>query len=137
MALSLAARRARLLSIRDLIDANGGGSVLAFGGVQPPFGGAPSAAPLLSASLGAVSFAMHETDAFMALETEGHVSTNGQPTWARFVDGAGIAVMDLPAGLPGSGMPVIITDGQDPPGNQMWVGGHVTITASIAEPEWA
>lgn len=137
MALSLAARRARLLAIRDLIDANGGGSVLAFDGVQPPFGGAPSSAPLLTVGLGEVSFVMHESDAIMELETEGHVSTSGQPTWARFVDGSGIAVMDLPAGLPGSGMPVIITDGQDPPSHQMWVGGHVTISASVAEPEWA
>lgn len=138
MAINLSARRARLLAIRDLIDAHGGGALHAFGGVQPTFGAAAATAPLLIASLGAVSFELHATDAAMALaDLVAYVSVSGVPTWVRFVDGLGTPVMDLPAGLPGSGMPVIITDGADPPSNQMWTGGVVTISCTVAEPEWA
>lgn len=135
MSLSLAARRARLLAIRDLIDAGGGGLLHAYGYAPPPMGTAATEAPLMTAVLAPVSFELHATDASMTLTVETNVAVAGSPMWVRFVDGAGVPIMDLAAGLPGSGLPAIITDGQDPPSAQMWVGGVATITCSIAEPE--
>lgn len=137
MSLSLDARRARLLAIRDKIDSAGGGALHVFGGVQPSMGAAAAAAPLLIVDLGVVSFELHATEASMSLTASGHVAISGVPTWVRFVDGAGVAVMDLPAGLPGSGMPVIVSDGEEPPSRQLWTGGLVNVSASLAEPEWA
>lgn len=134
MSLSLAARRARLLAIRDLIDA-GGGLLHAYGYTQPATGTAATEPPLMTAVLAPVSFELHATEASMTLTVETNVAVAGSPLWVRFVDGAGLPVMDLAAGLPGSGLPVIITDGQDPPSAQMWVGGLATITCGIAEPE--
>jgi hypothetical protein len=135
MSLSLAARRARLLAIRDLIDAGGGGLLHAYGYAKPPTGTAATEAPLMTAMLPAVSFELHATDATMSLTVETNVAVAGSPEWVRFVDGSGLPIMDLAAGLPGSGLPAIITDGQDPPSAQMWVGGVATITCGIAEPE--
>lgn len=137
MSLSLDARRARLLAIRDKIDAGGGGALHLYGGAQPGMGAAAAAPPLLIVALGAVSFELHATEASMALTASGHVAISGVPTWARFVDGSGLPVMDLPAGLPGSGAPVVVSDGEDPPSRQLWTGGLVNVSASIAEPEWA
>lgn len=135
MSLSLAARRGRLMAIRDLLDAGGAGLLHIFGYTQPAMGTAAAEAPLLTAVLGAVSFELHATEASMTLTVETNVAVAGVPLWARFANAGDTPVMDLPAGLPGSGLPVIVTDGQDPPSAQMWVGGLVTITCSIAEPE--
>lgn len=134
MSLSLAARRARLLALRDLIDAEGPGALLVYGYTQPAMGTAATEAALMTVTLGAVSFELHATEASMTLAAETNVAVAGSPQWARFADGAGAPVMDLPAGLPGSGAPVIVTDNQDPPSAMMWVGGVVTITCGIAEP---
>lgn len=134
MSLDVLTRRARLLAIRDRLDVGDGGAIEVYGGDQPPHGGAPASAPLLVALLGAVSFEMHETEAIMTRVLIAHVQSSGVPTWARWVTDGGMVVMQLPAGLPGSGLPVIITDGQDPPSLQMWVGGEVTISCTIEEP---
>lgn len=127
-------RRERLIAIRSRIDIGGGGALEVFGDEPPPFAGAPGSGALLVAMLGPVSFELHETDAIMTRVLVAYVQMSGHPTWARWVNNAGQIIMQLPAGLPGSGLPVIITDGQEPPGLQMWVGGEVTITCTIAEP---
>ncbi|UCU94029.1 hypothetical protein [Hydrogenophaga taeniospiralis] len=134
MSLTLVGRRARLLAIRDLIDA-GGGRLHAYGYAKPATGADATEAPLMTAVLASVSFELHATEASMTLTVETNVAVAGSPMWVRFVDGAGVPIMDLDAGLPGSGLPAIITDGQDPPSAQMWVGGVATITCGIAEPE--
>lgn len=135
MSLSLAARRARLVALRDLIDAEGGGALHAFAAPQPPMGGASETAPLVIAALGPVSFELHATEASMQfVDIEVHVALSGVPAWVRFVNGAGVAVMDLLAGLPGSGAPVIITDGADPPSLQLRTGGVAKFSCSMIEP---
>lgn len=134
MSLALPVRRSRLLAIRDHLDDGDGGVIEAYDGEQPPHGGAPLSEPLLVAPLGSVSFEMHETEAIMTRVLVAHVQRSGHPTWTRWVSAGGVVVMQLPAGLPGSGLPVIITDSQEPPSLQMWVGGEVTISCTIEEP---
>ena len=135
MSLVLSIRRARLQLVRDAIDVSGGGTLQVFGGVQPSTGGAPDSSPLLIVALGVVSFEMDATDALMSMSLEVNVAVTGLPTWARFSDGAGDAVMDLVAGMAGSGAPVTITDGQDPPSSQMYSGGVVSVNCVIDEYE--
>ena len=133
MSASIEIRRDRLLAIRNRIDADGGGALHIFGSATPPHGGASAEPPLFIVNLGAVSFELHATEASMSLAVEGNVAISGSPTWARFVDGSGYACMDLAAGLPGSGAPVTISNGEDPPALQMYVGGVVSVACSIAE----
>lgn len=134
MSLDVDTRRARLLAIRDRLDFGGGGAIEVYGGDTPPHGGAPGSTPLLVAPLGPVSFELHPTEATMTRELVAHAQSSGHPTWARWVTDGGAVIMQLPAGLPGSGLPVILTDGQDPPSLQMWVGGQVSISCTISEP---
>lgn len=136
MSLSLAARRARLLALRALIDAEGGGALWLLGGSMAPNPETPPAtAPLAIIALATVSFEMHATAAQMDLvQAVGHAASAGQPTWARYVDGASGGVYDCTAGPPGSGAEIIVTDGQEPPSSQMYTGGEITATHTITEP---
>lgn len=136
MSASLAARRAHLLLDRDLIDAEGGGSLLLLG---TPMAAAPeddpASAPLVTVPLSAPSFSVHATDASMVLvPAQGFASASGVVTWARFVNGAGVAVRDCPAGPPGSGAAVIVDDGQAEPSAQVYTGGEVNVTATFSRP---
>lgn len=136
MSLALRTRRNRLLALRADIDASGGGALwLLSGSMAPSPESAPGAAPLAIIALAEVSFAMHATAAQMDLvPAVGNAASSGQPTWARYVDGAGVAVYDCTAGPPGSGAEVIITDGQAVPSAQMYTGGEITVTHTISEP---
>lgn len=135
MSLALAVRRARLQVVADAIDAAGGGAVHLYGSTRPATGAPSGDAPLFIAAIEPGSFAMHATEASMTLSVEGNVAVAGVPLWARFVDGAGSAVLDESAGLPGSGAPVIVTDQQPTPSAQLWVGGLVTVSWTVSEPE--
>lgn len=135
MSLSTAAKRARLLAIRDLIDANGGGALQLFDDIIPatPETAAPGS-PIVIVALNSVSFTLHTTDASMSLvEVVGYASQAGLITWGRFVDGSGVGVYDAPAGAPGSGAPIIVTDGQPTPSAQVYVGGEVTVNGTFSE----
>jgi hypothetical protein len=134
MSLSLAVRRARLAALASAIDAEGGGALHMYGSARPPMGGASAEPPLLIAALGLPAFEVHATDASMSFELEVNVAVSGQPVWARFVNGAGVAVMDLSVGLPGSGAQVIVSNGQPVPSAMMYPGGLVTVTCLITEP---
>jgi hypothetical protein len=136
VSLSLATRRARLLAVRDQIDANGGGALHLHGGnmaasPETP----PAAAPLVIVALDPVSFALHATNALMELvPAQGFAALSGQITWARYVDGGGNPVYDCTAGPPGSGAELIVTDGATPPTAQVFTGGEVNVTHTISEP---
>lgn len=136
MSLALRTRRNRLLAMRADIDGEGGGAVwLLDGSMAPNPETAPANAPVAIVSLATVSFSMHATAAQMDLvPAVGNAARAGQPTWARYVDGAGVAVYDCTAGPPGSGAEVIVTDGLEPPSAMMYTGGVVTVTHTIAEP---
>lgn len=134
MTLSIAAKRARLLTIRDLIDAGGGGAahLHALPKAANPETAAASA-PLAIVAFGSPSFVLDEGGAVsMALvEVAGYASIAGVVGWVRFVDGSGTVIDDEEAGPPGSGKPVIVSDGQDPPTAQVYIGGVVTVTGTF------
>ncbi|MDZ4282825.1 MAG: hypothetical protein U1C04_18925 [Hydrogenophaga sp.] len=136
MSLSLAARRARLVAFRTVLDLAGAGSLHLFGGVivaspeTPPDGVALVIVPLAE-----VSCEVDPVQAEMTLvPAQGFASSSGLITWARFMDANGDAVYDTTAGPPGSGAQVIVTDGADPPTANVFVGGEVNVTATFSEP---
>jgi hypothetical protein len=135
VSLSLAARRARLLAVRDQIDAGGGGALHLYADTLPPNPETPAAsAPLAIIALAPVSCVLHPTAASMSLvEAVGNAAQFGQATWARYVDGNGAAVYDTTAGPPGSGAEVIVTDGLVPPGAVFYVGGEITVSHTFTE----
>ena len=65
------------------------------------------------------------------VEVVGNAALSGQPTWARFVDGAGTGVLDRTVGPPGSGAQMILTDGQPVPSTQMYTGGEITVNYTL------
>lgn len=132
MSAALATRRAHLLAERDMIDANGGGALWLLGGTmaaQPE--DPPLQPPLAIITLPVPSFALDPVDAAMTLIAQGNAAISGQPTWGRFVDGAGNPVRDVTAGPPGSGAQAIVTDGKTPPSAMLFVGGEVNVTATF------
>lgn len=136
MSLALRTRRNWLLALRADIDGAGGGALwLLDGSMADNPETAPSASPVAIIALAPVSFEMHSTAVQMDLvPAVGHAARAGQPTWGRYVDGDGVAVYDCPAGPPGSGAELIVTDGQEPPSAQMYTGGEITVTHTITGP---
>lgn len=136
MSLSLAARRAKLLAVRDSIDAAGGGALHLYGGPQAAAPEEPaSTAPLAIIALAVPSMSLHATQAQMVLPaTVGYAALSGVPTWARFVDGNGLPMLDCAAGLPGSGAPLTVTDGKATPSSTLYVGGEITVSMTFVEP---
>jgi hypothetical protein len=135
MSLSLVARRARLLALRDLADADGGGAFQLRDGSMPS---APEDAafepPLAIVALAVPSFELAPGIASMTATAQGFAAISGQATWARLVDGAGSAVQDFTAGPPGSGAQVIVTDNKIPPSAVFFVGGEVNLSLTLLEP---
>lgn len=136
MSLSLAARRAKLLAVRDSIDAAGGGALHIYSGVQPLSADQPAdGVPLAIIALAVPSMSLHASEAQMVLPaTVGYAALSGVPTWARFVDGNGLPMLDCAAGLPGSGAPLTVTDGKAPPSSTLYVGGEITVSMTFVEP---
>ena len=136
MSLSLSVRRARLLTLRSAIDANGGGELHLHGGTMAASPEtAPGAAALVVIPLAATSFTLHATAAQLDLvPAQGFADSAGYVTWGRYVDGAGTAVYDCTAGPPGSGADLIVTDGAVVPSAQVYTGGEVNLTHTVTEP---
>ncbi|MFN3493830.1 MAG: hypothetical protein ACK40L_04925 [Hydrogenophaga sp.] len=136
MSFGLATRRSTLLYILSLIDGEGPASVDLFDTTIPSDSSAdPGGDPLASVELAAVSCAIDETLAVLnIIEAVGNAAAAGIPTWARFRNALGVGVGDFTAGPPGSGAVVIVTNGEDPPTAQLFTGGEVNITGTIAFP---
>lgn len=136
MSLSLPARRARLLAVRDLIDAGGGGALQVHQGPMPA--GPELAAPEVPLSILALPVpcaVLHATDAALLLgPVLGNAAAFGLPTWARYVDGNGLPVYDCTAGPPGSGAELIFTDGKPQPSALVYTGGEITVSHTFTEP---
>jgi hypothetical protein len=130
----LAIRRARLLDFRDRILASGGGALHIYGNVYPGVENASPDAPLVIRALAASDLVMHPTDALLTFAGDANAALSGSPAWARFVDGAGATVFDCAAGLPASGAPLVVSDGQTPPGANFYPGGVVTFSIEFVEP---
>lgn len=133
-ALSLGARLARVAALRGVIDTDGGKMLFC--------AGAPPAAPedaLVDAPLATVPLATPTCGTVSATGTPLAVATlsltpasalaamAGLVGFVRITDGAGAGVMDLPAGLPGSGMPVILS------ALQLYAGGEVQILSCLIQ----
>lgn len=136
MSLSLLTRQDRLLALRSRIDANGGGAVHLYAAptIDSPetaAAAAPLAIVALSVPCGAIGVDLNGLATLAITPAVGNAAANGTVAWARYVDGAGTGVYDSLAGLPGSGAPVIITDGQAIPSANLFVGGEVQVNAAI------
>ena len=136
--LSLAARLARVIALRSMIDAHGGGKMFFYeaigAGVLPPTPEtAVTTAPLATLPLdtptsGTVDTA-GEATALVALLSLTPVSAlaslQGVVGFVRIADGAGAGIVDLRAGPPGSDLPVILS------AMQMYTGGEVKLLSCL------
>ena len=136
--LSLAARLARVIALRDMIDAHGGGQMLFYGAIgtdvlpstpETVITAAPLATlPLDTPTSGAVDVA-GEAPALLALlsltPVSGLASAQGLVGFARIADGAGVGIVDLRAGPPGSELPVILS------AMQLYTGGEVKLLSCL------
>ena len=135
MSLSTQARRARLLALRDTIDATGPGAVWLMDGTQPANADtATSTTPISAVTLANPCAALGTGAVLDLVPAVGFAARMGTPTWVRVVDATGAAVLDASAGPPGSGAAFVITNGDTPPSAQLYTGGQVTITAQISDP---
>ncbi len=135
MALSLVARKARLQAIGSLINANSGGAVHLYAApaMDTPEDvplNAPLAIVALAANCGLVGDASGLAT-FTFTPVVGNAAATGLVAWARFVDGAGVAVYDALAGVPGGGFPVVVTDNKTVPSAQVYAGGEVQIVSAV------
>lgn len=135
MAASLLARKARLQAIGTLINAAGGGAIHLYAGTMPASPeNAPASAPLaiidLPSNCGTVGEA-GTLATFTFAPVVGNAASSGQVVWARYVDGAGVAIYDETAGLPGSGAAVVFTDNKTPASTQIFAGGEIQIASSV------
>ena len=136
MSLSLPTRQDRLLAIRARIDAHGGGAahVYALPVAASPESAAeasPLAILVLPVPCGDIGSTPEGLAPLTLASAVGYAAVAGQAAWVRFVDGAGTAVYDAEAGLPGSGKPVILTDGKTPPTTNLFVGGEVQLASAV------
>lgn len=128
--LSLAARQARLLALRGLLD---GGAVRAYTNVPPATPETASTETLLgTVALPNPAGAIGASGAIATLTLTTPLVTSVDATgvigWVRFVDSTGTGVLDLPAGGVGSGMPVVLSN------TQVYAGGEVhLLTCVISE----
>lgn len=128
--LSLAARQARLLALRSLLD---GGSMRVYTNAPPATPESATTETLLSTvplanPAGAIGVSGVLAALTLTTPQVDTVDATGVIGWVRFVEPNGAGVMDLPAGAVGSGMPVIFTN------LQVYAGGEVQLlTCLIAE----
>lgn len=127
--LSLIARKAELLGLRDALDA--GGAALLF------YPNTPTALPddtTTEVLIGAINLAVPSgaigqsgTLATLTLTTPqvAPAANTGLIGWARLVDGAGNGFLNLLAGLPGSGAPVIVNT------LQVYAGGEIQLLSCV------
>lgn len=128
--LSLAARQARLLALRSLLD---GGSMRVYPNAPPATPDSATTETLLSTVVlatpaGAIGVSGVLATLTLTTPQVDSVDATGVIGWVRFVDSTGAGVMDLQAGAVGSGMPVIFTN------LQVYAGGEVQLlTCLISE----
>lgn len=112
--LSLIARKGRLKGLRDELVAGGTAAAKFYTGVPPALpSDAPGAVTLLGTILLATPVGVVGSSGDLAILTlsvprVAAASASGTIGWVRFVNAAGDGFMDLPAGLAGSSLPVIV-----------------------------
>ena len=131
--LSLSARLARVTALRSVIDASGGGNMLFCAGTMPA---APedtltaivlATMPLATPACGTVSESPATVATLSLTPASVLAASAGVVDFVRITDGAGGGVMDLPAGLADSGMPVILS------ALQVYSGGEVQLLSCLIQ----
>lgn len=130
--LSLVTRQARLLALRDQIDAGGGGALWLYEGVMP-VEGTPEIATAavflgaieLAVVSGAIGVSGNIATYTLTSPQTGNMVATGIVGWVRAVDGTGLGVMDLTAGGVASGAQAIFSD------TQMYAGGEVQLLSCV------
>lgn len=124
--LSLLVRLSRVDLVRAAIDAGDGGALHLHGGTiaatpETAPGGAPLCVIALANPCGATGIDGADANLVFDVPLTGSAAASGVLTWARFVDGNGVAVQDSDVGEPGSGLPIIVSDAT------VFTGGEVTV----------
>lgn len=127
-ALSLAARRARVLALGDLL---AGGRAVFY---PLPVAASPdvvaSGPALACVDLPALQWDGSAPAALgLGAQAFAPATDSGLIGWVRFVSAAGEAVLDCRAGLPGAGEEVSVSNGAVPPSLQVFTGGEVRLVA--------
>lgn len=125
--LSLAARQARLLALRGLLD---GGAMRLYPGVPPATPETASTETLLGtvalpSPAGGIGASGATATLTLSTPLVATVDATGVIGWVRFCDSAGAGVLDLPAGAVGSGMPVVVSN------TQVYAGGEVQLLSCV------
>jgi hypothetical protein len=132
--LSLIARKAQLAGLRTALD-TGGASLRFYANLPPALPDTTTAEPVLGSialaapcgALGQSGVAPEPVLATLTLTVPrvAPAALTGVIGWARFVNGAGDGFMDLPVGLPGSGMPVIVS------ALQVYANGEIQLVSCL------
>lgn len=127
--LSLIARKAELTGLRNALDI-GGAKVLFYTGTVPPLPDDPTAETLigtipLSATSGVVGASALLATLTLTVPQVAPAAATGQIGFVRLVNGAGVGFMDLPAGVAGSGMPVIVN------ATLVYAGGELQLVSCV------
>ena len=132
--LSLLARQARLLALRDLMDVGGAGMQFYTGDAVPDTPETATTETLLgTVTLATPSGAISSIGATATLaltvpRTNAAIAT-GSIGWVRFIDGAGAGVMDLQVGKVGvqytPPRPVLVSD------LQVYAGGELQLISCV------
>ena len=132
MSLALATRQKRLTVVRADIDTSGPGALHlhALPVAEPPTS-APLAVLPLALPCGVMDVDANNFARLSLAPVTANALASGAVGWGRYVDGAGVLVLTALAGLPGSGAPIIVTDGQQPPSASVFVGGQVKVLSAV------
>jgi hypothetical protein len=127
--LSLTARKAELTGLRNGLDA-GGGKALFYTGIPPALPDSATAETLLGTiALAATSGVVGASGALatltLAVPQVASAIVQGDIGFVRLVNGAGDGFMDLPVGVAGSGMPVIVN------ATQVYTGGELQFVSCV------
>lgn len=127
--LSLVARKAELTGLRNALDV-GGGKALFYTGAPPTVPDDATAGTLigtiaLAATSGVVGASGALAALVLAVPQVALATSTGVIGFVRLVNGAGDGFMDLPVGVAGSGMPVIVN------AVQVYAGGELQLVSCV------
>lgn len=130
--LSLIARQAELLGLRDALDV-GGAKMLFYTNAPPALPDTATAEALLGTimlatpcgTLGETGTGPVFSTLSLTVPQSALAAATGVIGWARLANGAGDGFMDLPVGLAGSGMPVIVNT------QQVYAGGEIRLVSCL------
>lgn len=127
--LSLIARKAELLGLRDGLD-SGGGAALFYPNTPPAAPDNATTEPLLGAvPLASPSGAVSDSGGLalltLTVPRAAPASSTGVIGWVRLADGAGNGFMDLLVGLTGSAAPVIVN------ATQVYTNGEIQLVSCV------